>query len=118
MLCPSNDTDLFALHYVFIPRINAHLEVFRQAYSRHRLRTEGHSSPLQLWIRGMLATNDHTAASGVYDNENFTDVSYMHIIYLPYACKFSKDIVFAYDQNLLLYFQGSFDINPTVPNCF
>ena len=71
----SNDIDLFALHYVYILRINAHLEIFREAYSRHRLRTEGHGSPLQLWIRGMLATSDHTAASGVYDNENLTDVT-------------------------------------------
>ena len=77
LLCPSNDIDLFALHYVYIPRISAHLEVFCEAYSRHRLRTEGHSTPLQLWVRGMLATSDHTAASGVYDNENLTDVSYI-----------------------------------------
>ena len=77
LLCPSNEVDLFALHYIYIPRINTHLEVFCEAYSRHRLRTEGHSTPLQLWIKGMLATRDHTAASGVYDNGNLTDVSYI-----------------------------------------
>ena len=77
LLCPSNDIDLFALHYVFLPRINNHLEVFKQAYSRHRLRTEGNHSPLQLWIDGMLATSDQTAASGVYNTESLTDVSHL-----------------------------------------
>lgn len=67
--------DLFALHYVFLPKINADLETFSQAYSRHRLRTEANHSPLQLWLQGMLTTTDETAASGVYEYENLTDVS-------------------------------------------
>ena len=75
LLCPSDDIDLFSLHYVFLPRINDHLELFRQAYSRHRLRTEGNHSPLQLWINGMLATSDYSASSGVFNTENLTDVS-------------------------------------------
>ena len=33
LLCPTDEIDLFSLHYVFLPRINAHLETFRQAYS-------------------------------------------------------------------------------------
>ena len=40
VLDPSNETDLFCLHFVFLPRINAQLETFRQAYCRRRLRTE------------------------------------------------------------------------------
>ena len=74
-LAPSSEADLFALHYVFMPRINEHLEIFSQAYSRHRIRTEGNHSPIQLWLQGMLTTNDEIAASGVYDFENLTDVS-------------------------------------------
>ena len=75
LLSPTDDVDLFALHYVFLPRINEHLEVFSRAYSRHRVRTEGNRSPMQLWLEGMLTTTDETAASGVYDFENLTDVS-------------------------------------------
>lgn len=75
LLSPTEDVDLFALHYVFLPRINEHLETFCQAYSRHRIRTEGNHSPIQLWLQGMLITTDQTAASGVYDFENLTDVS-------------------------------------------
>ena len=79
LLCPTDEIDLFSLHYVYLPRINAHLEIFRQAYSRHRLRTEGSHSPLQLWLQGMLSTTDETAASGVYDFEELTDVSHLII---------------------------------------
>ena len=75
LLSSVDELDLFALHYVFLPRINEHLETFCQAYSRHRVRTEGNHSPLQLWLQGMLTTMDHTAASSVYDFEQLTEVS-------------------------------------------
>ena len=52
-MCPSDDADLYALHYVFIHRINAQVDVFRQSYSHHRLSTARNRSPLQLWIQGM-----------------------------------------------------------------
>ena len=63
---PSNEGDLFSLHFVFLPRINRQLETFRQSYSHHRLRTEGNRSPYQLWIEGMvnLDTDQH-AVGGV-----------------------------------------------------
>ena len=78
VLSPDNNTDLYCLHYVFLPRINAQLETFRQAYSRHRLRTEHNMSPLQLWMRGMLqGTSDEAAASGVF--ETMTEVQYILI---------------------------------------
>ena len=40
LLSPDNEIDIFCLHYVFLPRINAQLEVFRQSYCQHRLRTQ------------------------------------------------------------------------------
>ena len=51
--------DLFSLYYVFLPVINQHLQVFCNQWSFHRLRTCGHQSPLQLFIRG------HTSAANV-----------------------------------------------------
>lgn len=74
VLSPTNDVDLFCLHHIFLPRINSQLEIFRQAYSRHRLRTERNRSPLQLWVSGMLKTTDETAASGVYSCETIDEV--------------------------------------------
>ena len=65
-LCPSNDADLFSLHYVFIPRINAQLDVFRQSYSHHRLSTARNRSPIQLWIQGLTQeSGDDAAIQGV-----------------------------------------------------
>lgn len=78
LLSPNDEIDLFALHYCFLPRINTHLKVFCQAYNHHRLRTEGNHSPMQLWLQGMLTTNDTTAASGVYDFEEMFEV-YVHV---------------------------------------
>ena len=53
LLEPDCEADLFALHYVFIPRINNHLLQFKRARNNHPLRGEEGLSPLQLWTRGM-----------------------------------------------------------------
>ena len=49
ILDPLNGCDLAALHFVFIPLINEKLDVWRHAWSKHRLRT-GKSSPVRLWV--------------------------------------------------------------------
>lgn len=54
---PSDEIHLFALHYVFIPRINRNLETFRESCNKAPLSTEGNKSPEQLWLTGMFATN-------------------------------------------------------------
>ena len=53
-LDPSNDIDLFALHFVYLPRI---IQTFRRSYSHHRLHSEGSMTPYQLWIEGMATLN-------------------------------------------------------------
>ena len=65
LLDPFDEVDLFALHFVFLPRVNKQLESFKAAYCRHRLRTEHSHTPMQLWTRGMLATSDSTALQGL-----------------------------------------------------
>ena len=54
ILEPSNELHLFALHYVFLPRINRNLQIFKEAYNSAPLSTERGRSPTQLWIGGML----------------------------------------------------------------
>lgn len=69
LLDPSNDEDLFSLHFVFLARIQHQLDIFRESYSHHRLRTENNMSPYQLWVRGMAQLNsDDTAIQGVMDD--------------------------------------------------
>ena len=45
---------LFALHYVFLPRINHLLETFVGGWNRHSLSSEKGKTPLQLWLLGSL----------------------------------------------------------------
>ena len=54
VLDPTSESDMFALHYVYKPQINHHLSVWKEGYLRHRIRTAGQRTPMQLYILGML----------------------------------------------------------------
>ena len=49
-LDPLSDIDLYALHYIYIPRINQQLHHFQNAWNNHRMRTTS-LTPLQMFIR-------------------------------------------------------------------
>ena len=51
MLDPFNNLHIAALLY--LPTINRKLELWRNAWSRHRIRTL-RSSPIRLWVSGQL----------------------------------------------------------------
>ena len=53
LLDPLNQIHLAALHYVYLKLINKRLNVWREAWSKHRMRTTK-TSPLRLWISGQL----------------------------------------------------------------
>lgn len=69
ILDPTNPTHLFSLHYVFVPRINRHLESWRQGYLHHRIRKAGNRSPMQLYILGLLQNRNtqHVAVRDLYE---------------------------------------------------
>ena len=69
ILDSSNPSHLFSLHFVYIPRINRHIESWRQAYIQHSIRTAGNKSPMQLYIQGLLQfrNSQHTAIREVYE---------------------------------------------------
>ena len=54
LLDPIDEQHLYALHYIFVPRINRALDVFKNAWNHHRIRTAHHKSPHQLFTAGML----------------------------------------------------------------
>ena len=58
---PLNETDIFCLHYVFVPRINKVLSEFLIAWNNHKLSTENSQTPNQLFLRGMLASPRSTS---------------------------------------------------------
>ena len=51
-LNPMVDVDLYALHYVFLPRINEMMSKFSATWNSHPLRTSKNQTPMQLWTAG------------------------------------------------------------------
>ena len=55
LLYPLIELDLYALHYIYVPRINRQMQVFQHAWNNHRMRTTRGQTPLQIF---MLHAND------------------------------------------------------------
>ncbi|OWF55168.1 hypothetical protein KP79_PYT14540 [Mizuhopecten yessoensis] len=55
VLDPLNELHIAALHFTFLPKINAKLQIWQNAWSLHRMRT-AKSSPQTLWMSGQLQT--------------------------------------------------------------
>ena len=55
-----DEVHLWALHYVYLPRINASLDEFKSQWNHHGLRTTGHQSPLALWANAMIRATDES----------------------------------------------------------
>ena len=54
LLDPLNHKHLFALHYVYKPRIQRALDQFKEGWNNHNIRTEHHKTPYQLFVSGAL----------------------------------------------------------------
>ncbi|XP_064638875.1 uncharacterized protein LOC135494625 [Lineus longissimus] len=53
-----NPVHIYALRYIFVPRINRALDEFRNQWNNHPVRTEKHNTPNMLFLRGMMVHND------------------------------------------------------------
>ena len=64
LLNPVNEYHLFALHYVFLPRLNRSMESFMKSWNSHSLRTEHGHSPIQLFSAPSILrqTSEHSDA--------------------------------------------------------
>ena len=74
MLDPCNEIDMYALHYVFLPRINKNLEEFSAAHSMAPISTEKNKSPVQLWIQGLtnVCNSEYSVAEELSIVSNFS----------------------------------------------
>lgn len=54
LLDPANSLHLFCAQYIFVPRLQIDLDVFREGWDNHPLRTEQNMTPNQLWNIGLL----------------------------------------------------------------
>ena len=69
-----NEYHLWALHYVFLPRINKALLEFVNSWNNHPICTAGHKSLQQLFTAGsLLLQNSQLAAMDFFEhvNENY-----------------------------------------------
>lgn len=64
----NNQNHMWALHYVFLPRINRELQAFVAQWNNHGLRTEHYQTPVQLFVgRSLeLANTDLTAMNNIF----------------------------------------------------
>lgn len=71
MLDKDNPLDMYALHFVFLPVIQQQLDVFREGWAHHPMRTMSNKSPLQSWILGLSQMQsrdpDSTEANSVIE---------------------------------------------------
>ncbi|KAI4824610.1 hypothetical protein KUCAC02_013109 [Chaenocephalus aceratus] len=54
---------MWALHYVYLPRINHDLRGFLDQWNNHGLRTERHQTPIQLFIQGCRERQGQTTSA-------------------------------------------------------
>ena len=75
MLDVNDPSDLYALHFIFLPVIQQ-LDLFRNGWAHHALRTEQYQTPQQLWILGLhqmqCSDPSHAAITGMSEVSNLT----------------------------------------------
>jgi len=60
LLDPCKPEDLYTIHFIFLPIIQIHLDMFQQGWAHHSLRTENNKTPLKLWILGLNSIGDRS----------------------------------------------------------
>ena len=77
ILDPDDDIDIFCLHYVYIPRINRQLQMWKEAWMKHPLSSEMNLSPEQLWTAGLQSIRMSGSLIATEYFSNMTNVSQM-----------------------------------------
>ena len=72
----SNNIHMFCLHYIFEPRINAHLQHFVESWNNHPIRTAGNRTPSQLWICGLAQLARSSDLAGMELQQELIQVQY------------------------------------------
>ena len=66
LLSADDVCDLYALHSMFLSILQTQLDVFREGWGHHWMRTCGNRTPRHMWIQGlMMADRNSTAVTGV-----------------------------------------------------
>ena len=79
ILDPTNEVHLFALPFVYVPRINKNVRIFGDGHSRAPISSERGKSPFQLWVQGSMTNrnrNWRVVETGLLDLNNFMQLYY------------------------------------------
>lgn len=68
-----NENHIFAMHYVFISRIQKSLDEFKCQWNGHPVSTAENLRPEQLFIRGTVSNCNQNILEGVNDNNEFDE---------------------------------------------
>ncbi|MGH0138044.1 UNVERIFIED_CONTAM: hypothetical protein FKN15_065084 [Acipenser sinensis] len=76
ILNPAEDVQL-SLHVVFLQEIQKRLELSRQGWNNHKIRTEHNRTPLQTWTEGLITNieTDSTAVNNVFGEDPYRDAT-------------------------------------------
>ena len=75
VLDPINEIHMFCLHYVYLPRINKHLKLWKEGWLQHRICTAGNQTPMQLYISGLLHNSNSQHRTSIEINDHLSQVS-------------------------------------------
>lgn len=68
LLDPLNETDMYCLHHIFLPRINKCAAEFQETWNNHALSSEGNMTPYQLYFEGLNHINSYSCGSHARTN--------------------------------------------------
>ena len=71
-----DDRDMYAPHYIFLPRIQRLLDRFIMRFNHHSISTEHNRTPRQLWASGRLLSyrSPNAGIRDVFDQEMPSDL--------------------------------------------
>ena len=78
LLDPNDYIHLYCLHTVYIPRINQHMMMWKEAWAKHPIRSEHNLTPEQLWTSGLhrIAGSDTLIGREVFEDMSDVSASY------------------------------------------
>lgn len=82
ILNKDDSRDLTALHFLFVPLVQQQLDMFREGWAHHSLRTMNNRTPLQLWTLGLSLAN--SVEPGSSEVNGLLEVQFMLFMVLSY----------------------------------
>lgn len=105
VLDPLNETDLFCLHYVYLPALNKNLSEFVSAHNNHKVSTEASNTPAQIFWTNLHLTffGDGREPNDVWMGVNIDELIHTNLphVQVPVTSNPLDDTAYAELQRLV-----------------